>query len=155
MCIEYHIYVHYFGVIAAIMSKIFGECTCMSIATEDVADWDTGDQKPSDDDLLTMIDHAEGEQDSRPNNKPEDLLELIMTADELQKPEESPKKSSNISPQNETKLSQQTNQPPTDKPTECKHNICCMNHIDRIAIKRYILSAGLEAANCKWCDHAW
>ena len=125
----------------------------MSIAPEDVADWDTGDQKPSDDDQLTMTDHAEGEQDSRPNNKPEDLLELIMTADEFQKPEASPKKSSNISPQSETKLSQQTNQPPTDKPTECKHNIlCCMNHI---AIKRYIQSAGLEAAIFKWCDHAW
>ena len=106
----------------------------MSIAAEDVADGETGDQKPSDDDQLTMTDYAEGKQDSRPNNKPEDLLELIMTADELQKP--NPKKSSNISPQNETKLSQQTNQPPTDKPTECKHNICCMNHIDRIAIKR-------------------
>ena len=99
-----------------------------------MADGETGDQKQSDDDQLTMTDYAEGEQDSRPNNKPEDLLELIMTADELQKPEKSPKKSSNISPQNETKLSQQTNQPPTDKPTECKHNICC----DRIAIKRYI-----------------
>ena len=110
----------------------------MSIAAEDVADGETGDQKPSDDDQLTMIDHAEGEQDSRPNNKPEDLLELIMTADEFQKPDESQKKSSNISPQNKTKLSQQTNQPPTDKPTECKHNIFCMNHIDRIAIKRYI-----------------
>ena len=109
------------------------------IAAEDVADGETGDQKPSDDDQLTMTDYAEGEQDSRPNNKPEDLLELIMTADEFQKPDESPKKSSNISPQNKTKLSQQTNQPPTDKPTECKHNnICCMNHIDRISIKRYI-----------------
>ena len=128
----------------------------MSIAAEDVADRETGDQKPSDDDQLTMTDYARGEQDSRPNNKPEDLLELIMTADEFQKPEESSKKNSNISPQNETKLSQQTNQPPTNKPTECKHNICCMNHIDRIAIKRYyIQSAGLEAANFKWCDHAW
>ena len=71
-------YVHHFGVIAAIMSEIFGECTYMSIAAEDVADWDTGDQKPSDDDQLTMTDHAEGEQDSRPNNKPEDLLELTI-----------------------------------------------------------------------------
>ena len=34
------------------------------IAAEDVADWDTGDQKPSDDDQLTMTDYAEGEQDS-------------------------------------------------------------------------------------------
>ena len=31
-------YVHHFGVIAAIMSEIFGECTYMSIAAEDVAD---------------------------------------------------------------------------------------------------------------------
>ena len=78
-----------------------------------------------------MTDHAEGEQDSRPNNKPEDLLELIMTADEFQKPEASPKKSSNISPQSETKLSQQTNQPPTDKPTECKHNMLYESHCNK------------------------
>ena len=64
----------------------------MSIAAEDVADGETGDQKPSDGDQLTMTDYARGEQDSRPNNKPEDLLELIMTADEFQKPEESSKK---------------------------------------------------------------
>ena len=114
---------YHFGEIAVIKSTIFGTCTYMSIAAEDVADGE----------------HAEGEQDSRPNNKPEDLLELIMTADEFQKTEKSPKKSSNISPQNKTKLSQQTNQPPTDKPTECKHNICCMNHIDRIAIKSYVI----------------
>ena len=93
-----------------------------------------------DDDQLPMIDHGEGEQDSQPNNKPEDLLELTMTADELQNPED-PEESSNISPQNGTRLSV-----PTDKLPECKHN-CCTNYVDRIAIKG-IIQGNRQLASC-------
>ena len=50
-----------------------------------MADWETdGVQKPGDDGQLRMTDHGEEEQNARLINKPEDLLELIMTADELQ-----------------------------------------------------------------------
>ena len=33
-------------------------------------------------------------------------------------------------------------------------NVSTIYDINAIAIKRYIQSAGLEAANFKWCDHA-
>ena len=58
---------------------------------EDVTDRETaGVQKPGDDDQVIHIDQGEGEQNSWLNNNLEDLLELIMAADELQKPEEFP-----------------------------------------------------------------
>lgn len=61
------------------------------LAMEDVTDRETaGVKKPGDDDQLIRIDQGKGEQNSRLNNNLEDLLELIMTADELQKPEEFP-----------------------------------------------------------------
>ena len=69
-----------------------------------------------------------------------------MKADEFQKPEDSPTFLHKTKPSCLSK--------PMNLQLINPLNVSTIYDINRIAIKRYIQSAGLEAANFKWCDHA-
>ena len=61
---------------------------------------------------------GEGDQNTQPNYKPEDLLKLVMTAGE---------EKANLSPVNRTR--QSSKQAQAGNPDECEHNHVCMQCI--------------------------
>jgi len=71
---------------------------------------------------------GEGDRNTQPNYKPEDLLKLVMTAGE---------EKANLSPVNRTR--QSSKQAQAGNPDECEHNPCmhAMHHGDGIAVYGY------------------